>query len=933
MARNNRHEQSGIPFLADWTDLRAFSDLDGNAKVDNPSRMLEQWRRPVPHGRFGGVADTSFGGVERQVGVWETAAAGLLAILAKRSRAVCRITVTGTDLTDYAGQSSPGWNGTGFLVAPNILLTNHHVLNSVDVAHEAVAEFDYQITEQDILDGPPDSKPPAVLFKLNPDRLFVTSKVEDLDFTFVWIDTEAVRQFGTIPMTRGSFTVKKGEPTYIIHHPGGEPKQVSLDDTEVMSINSAMVLYAADTAGGSSGAPVLCDRGRLIALHHAWKSVGAMKAQFPTLTGQLSDGGVTDVVNEGIKLSAIAIDLERRIAEGGEDASHAETVLGAFKGSDTLTGLFGSLGRSVGFAAEAHSERSAAYEHVVQIYQGSEKDIDIGAWNIEWLNRDFEDDERLDRVATVITDLNLDIWALVEVSPDAVKALKKRLKEKYRQDYDYACSEPDAGTGKQSTAVLWRPNVVDGERVAWPDRIDALFRSHSKDDLNLEAVHGKIFNRYPGLFRFKLKSETKNFDFFLVPLHLKAKGEGSLRRQLASKVLAYAVEQMIAVHGMDKDWVLLGDFNATLASKDFEPLKAADFVPLSAEDEENGAFTYLKAPYKSLIDNIFLSASMSKYADEDDFFIVARDKVVSRFVKDTSDHLPIAVRLSLADLPNAEAETVAPLGAASSVDDVFAALLSQAGLPKPSPGSPASTGIGGGTGLLQPSMTAAAPATAEIITLLPPLDWQVSGLNKADFFAINVDALRTVMAYVNADLVSRYGASANPVTAQDVAVILMAEAGVSSSGRVDPQYIHSNGEYGLFPLPNNISSWVGKGAPAYNRPMSVDTNIRFYLAYLGALKNKPVKTLAGLVLYPALFQQPGIAGFADRQAKLLAGVVHGYFWSGNYGGGNVPMSDILHGYTKDDPVDVIMSPTAYVHAGKTLMVNRQRNIETGLALV
>lgn len=942
MARNNRHSQSGISFLADWSDPRAFSDLERSAKVDNLPGMLEQWRKDLPQQGFGRGVDTSLGGVEATVGVLETAPAGLLSILAKRSKAVCRIVVNGSGVTDFRGQALAGWSGTGFLVAPNLLLTNHHVLNSVEVALKATAEFNFQVTEDDILDGPPDNHPPAVQFNLNPDRLFVTSKVGELDFSFVWIETEAARQFGTIPMTRGSFTISNGEPTYVIHHPGGSPKQVSLDDTEVMSINSAMVLYAADTAGGSSGAPVMCDRGRLIALHHAWQSVGAVKTQFPTLTGQLNDGGVTNVVNEGIKLSAIAIDLERRIADGGEDASQAATVLSAFNGSDTLTGLFGSLGRFVGTRTEFKGvegiaeDQPSAYEHVVQVYNGTEQDIDVGAWNIEWLNRDFEVSGKLDRVAAVITDLNLDIWALVEVSPDAVKALLKVLRDKYGQHYAADFSEPGAKTGKQTTAVIWRPNVVDGGRMEWPEKLDALFRSHSKDELNLEAVHGRIFNRYPGLFRFKLKSETKDFDFFLVPLHLKAKGEGSLRRQLASKVLAYAVEQMIVEHGKDKDWVLLGDFNATLASKDLDPLKAANFTPLSAEDEENGAFTYLKAPYKSLIDNIFLSANMSKYADEDDFFIVARDKVVSRFVQEVSDHPPIAVRLSLADLPDKETEAAFPTGVALSADDAFSVLLAEAGLPQPAHQALSRQSSCSGTPARQlnhappPPMV---PATAESLALLPPMTWQVAGLDKASFFNVNQKAIQLVMDHVNADLLASYGGAANKVTRQDVAVILMAEAGISSNGTMDPNFIHSNGEYGIFPLPKNISFWVGAAAPAYNQPMSVDTNMRFYLAYLGALKNKPVKNVAGLVLYPGLFQQSGIAGSREIGAKLLAGIVHGYFWSGNFGGAGVPMTHILQGYAMDHPVDVIMENTSYVHAGKTLMINRQRNIEAGLALV
>ncbi|WP_424988130.1 trypsin-like peptidase domain-containing protein [Microbulbifer sp. S227A] len=898
-----------IDFVTDWSDTSVFSDLRSVAKVDSPERMLEQWREPP--------AAPAEGGAEATVGRFETVDASLLAILARHSRAVCRIVVPPGNYTDYRDRGANStWFGTGFLVSPNILLTNHHVLNSTAVAEAATAEFEYQITQAELQDGPPDTIPSATRFRLNPARLFITSSMKDFDYTFVWIDPGAATQFGHVTMTRGSFTVRKTEPTYIIHHPGGDPKQVSLDDTEVLSINSSAVLYAADTAGGSSGAPVFCRRGRLVALHHAWWSISSAKARYATLDGRLNDGGSTNVVNEGIKLSAIAIDLERRVAGGGSEGSAAATVLQAFTGSDTMTGLFGSLGRHRATATPKPVHEStagaSAYEHVVQVYQGNEMDIDIGSWNIEWLNRDYRKPGRLDRVATVITDLNLDIWALVEVSPDAVAALLDVLATKFKQTYHVAYSEPDASSGKQTTAVIWRPTIVEGERADWPDRIDELFGLDSRDDLPFEAVHGKIFNRYPGLFRFKIKSETKAFDFYLVPLHLKARGEGSLRRQLASKALSYAVDQMIENHGADKDWVLLGDVNATLASEDFDPLTAKGFTPLSASDEASGAFTYLKAPYKSLIDTIFVSQNLRRLVDEDDFYIVETDKSVSRFIDETSDHRPIAMRLSLADLPDIETAQETATPNSRSADAIFRQKLVDLGL-----------------------AVAAGPSTPPVAADAPAAmaGWLTDGRTKPEFFRDNRASLERVTATVNADLQSRYGPGAMPLSLQDVAVIVMAEAGITPSGQVDPGFVHSNGEFGLLPLPRNIDFWLVHDAPAFDDRIGLDENIRLYLAYLGALKNKLARNVDGLGLYPDLFTAAGIDGNIPRQARLLAGVVHGYFWSGNYSDRQVPIQALLGGFASDLPVADMLRHTTYVHAGKPFLDGRQRNIDLGLALV
>jgi hypothetical protein len=54
-------------------------------------------------------------------------------------------------------------------------------------------------------------------------------------------------------------------------------------------------------------------------------------------------------------------------------------------------------------------------------------------------------------------------------------------------------SEPDAGTGKQSTTVLWNTKTMKGKRLDWPADVSDWFLINSM----LEAVHGRAFDRYP----------------------------------------------------------------------------------------------------------------------------------------------------------------------------------------------------------------------------------------------------------------------------------------------------------------------------------------------------------------------------------------------------------------------------------------------------
>jgi hypothetical protein len=102
---------------------------------------------------------------------------------ALRARAVCLIETDGEGYDRVRGK----WYGTGFLVCGDILLTNHHVINSIETARNALCIFNFQLG--------PDGKPAETLaVRLDPDRLFVTSPLHGgLDYTFIAIDPAAAR--------------------------------------------------------------------------------------------------------------------------------------------------------------------------------------------------------------------------------------------------------------------------------------------------------------------------------------------------------------------------------------------------------------------------------------------------------------------------------------------------------------------------------------------------------------------------------------------------------------------------------------------------------------------------------------------------------------------------------------------------------------------
>lgn len=609
-----------IDFFGDPHDR----EIHGAAGVKDLNQMLRGWRAQRLDLQNGDDISP-----EVIIGRDESLDAVFLEMLAKQRRAVGIVRTSGLDFVGKRGS----WSGTGFLVAPNILLTNHHVVNSIAVAEAAEVAFDYEVSAQALASGRKAAPTRGRGYRLRPDRLFVTSPLTNgLDYSFVWIDDVPVDDGSVIRMERAAFTIQPDERAFIIHHPGGRPKRVSLEDTDIVTArpDRAFIHYTSDTEPGSSGAFV-CDRSaRLIALHHASR---------PNTEGiRTADGLTPNYLNEGIKLAAIALDLEARRAD--EVTAMIDMILGEMHGSDTLSGFFGAAGRQVA------SNRSGA-ERVVDLYDATAQDIDLGFWNIEWFANRYE--EKVNDVAAMVVDLGLDAWALVETSPAATAALAETIEHKFGLRLEYLHSEPGAPASKQSTAILWNPETLDVERLDWPSEIEALLHLDS-DNIDLEArstpKRGKIFDRYPGLFRMRGRGSVGGgIDFNLVPLHLKAMSEGWERRRLASQILARAVKEMIERHNADRDWVLGGDFNAELASRDFDALSKNHFQSVSAQDEAAGALSYLKSP-RSLIDHIFLSPNMARLYGQDDFFILAKEKSQVDYLKRFSDHRPVMLRLS-----------------------------------------------------------------------------------------------------------------------------------------------------------------------------------------------------------------------------------------------------------------------------------------------
>ncbi|MDN3437319.1 DNA/RNA non-specific endonuclease [Planococcus sp. APC 3900] len=216
------------------------------------------------------------------------------------SKAVCRISIR-----SQSGQLES--YGTGFLVAPNLLLTNNHVLETSEAAMYAVAEFNY---EDDVHFMPRD----IISFRLDPEALFITD--EALDFTLVAVEENnqhaiPLTNFGYLPLLPKPGKILEGEYVTIIQHPNGGPKAITIRENEVKFISSDFVHYVSDTEPGSSGSPVFNDQWVVVALHHA----GIPDPNDPTKW----------IANEGIRISSIIQHLSE--ARSSLEEEHSRELL------------------------------------------------------------------------------------------------------------------------------------------------------------------------------------------------------------------------------------------------------------------------------------------------------------------------------------------------------------------------------------------------------------------------------------------------------------------------------------------------------------------------------------------------------------------------------------------------------------------------------
>lgn len=250
------------------------------------------------------------------------------------SRAVGRIVIPKDGSRELA---------TGFLVGPGILLTNHHVLPTPDIASMARVEFNYRYSlSGDLL--------PPIGFDLDPSFHYAD---EALDYAFVGVSPVSrdgktkLSDFGYLRLVQESGKAKPGEFVTIIQHPDGDPLQIALRENEVTKMESddPMIWYRADTAHGSSGSPVFNDSFQIVALHSSGRIKRTEDGSYRLKDGSavrsvegIPESKVLWEANVGTRVSVLCADvLAKMDSLDAPAAAHRTVLAAAMKGGDILS--------------------------------------------------------------------------------------------------------------------------------------------------------------------------------------------------------------------------------------------------------------------------------------------------------------------------------------------------------------------------------------------------------------------------------------------------------------------------------------------------------------------------------------------------------------------------------------------------------------------
>jgi V8-like Glu-specific endopeptidase len=192
--------------------------------------------------------------------------------------------------------------GTGWLVAPRLMLTNHHVVNARDLKEPDAADADFRKQGENTVawfDYHREGEPAPTVAAI---ALVASNRALDYALLRLADSTELLQPRGRMALALKTGSLPQGARLNIVQYPGGGPLRYAIRNNFFVGLGEKhhQVRYLTDTIAGSSGSPVLNDSWQVVAMHRGAREVDPNTYNI--------EGGKTEVIkyhNEGIAIHEI----------------------------------------------------------------------------------------------------------------------------------------------------------------------------------------------------------------------------------------------------------------------------------------------------------------------------------------------------------------------------------------------------------------------------------------------------------------------------------------------------------------------------------------------------------------------------------------------------------------------------------------------------
>lgn len=279
---------------------------DGMPETDAPVDVHAPPRRPD-------------GALEVRIGEDDTLGVDFLLRGAVAARSVAKLCVHrhfGGSASFLSGDA-PDWGlGTGWLIGPDLLITNYHVVVARDREEGAASDSDFKLqalateAEFDYHGATGTTETVGVKGLEAMDR--------DLDYAVLRLG-EGKAQRTPLRLRVNPLLRAEDEPlrqrVNVLQHPNGAPMRLGFRNNFVVTGSPERLSYLTDTAGGSSGSPLCDDVWSVAGLHRGWTALTTPVNVWGKLIRQENYGTPIARIRDHLGRHYSAVDDEVRAAQ------------------------------------------------------------------------------------------------------------------------------------------------------------------------------------------------------------------------------------------------------------------------------------------------------------------------------------------------------------------------------------------------------------------------------------------------------------------------------------------------------------------------------------------------------------------------------------------------------------------------------------------